>query len=114
MGQSPTSNDSIPNRVAIRTDPDAGNAHRYETIMGAVDALDASSKTKAILAACEHVEQDRRAKERALRRLADDLPPAEVAEIASILSTRHVPLAFEVAYQEGDDEPEIEVGLAED
>jgi len=63
--------DDVPNRVSVRTDPDAGYASRYKTLLEAQDALGATSKTKAILGACRHTERDCRGKRRALEYLSE-------------------------------------------
>jgi len=87
MGSSEPDLDEIPNRVSVRTDPDAGYAKRYKTLDDAQEALGETSKTKAILAACRHVDADRRGKRRAMEYLAERLPPAELAEVCQRLST---------------------------
>lgn len=79
--------DEIPNRVSVRTDPDTGYAKRYKTLHDAQHALEESSKRKAILAACRHVDADRRGKRQALEYLAERLPPAELVEVCQKLST---------------------------
>jgi len=79
--------DDVPNRVSVRTDPDAGYAKRYRTLLEAQEALGATSKTKGILAACRHADADRRGKRRALEFLAQKLPPKDLAEVCRLLST---------------------------
>ncbi|MFC3478737.1 DUF7692 domain-containing protein [Halobacterium litoreum] len=74
--------------MRIRTDGDY--AHRRDTIEAAMDALDENTKTAAVLAACEHARQDRRAKEEALEH--PDMTP----ELAEILSTSRFRLSYEV------------------
>ncbi len=92
MGTSEPDLDEIPNRVSVRTDPDAGYAKRYKTLDDAQEALGETSKTKAILAACRHVDADRRGKRRAMEYLAERLPPAELAEVCQRLSTADMQL----------------------
>ncbi|MDL0143801.1 DUF7692 domain-containing protein [Halobacterium salinarum] len=53
-----------------------------------MDALDENTKTAAVLAACEHARQDRRAKEKALE--YPDMTP----ELAKVLSTQMVSLNY--------------------
>jgi hypothetical protein len=74
--------------MRIRTDGDY--AHRLDAIEAAMDALDENTKTAAVIAACEHVRQDRRAKEKALEH--PDMTP----ELAEILSTRELRLNIEM------------------
>jgi len=74
--------------MRIRTDGDYG--HRIDTIQAAMDALDENTKTAAVLAACEHARQDRRAKEQALAH--PDMTP----ELAEILSTSAMQLHYEI------------------
>ena len=102
MGTSEPDLDEIPNRVSVRTDPDAGYAKRYKTLDDAQEALRETSKTKAILAACRHVDADRRGKRRAMEYLAERLPPNELAEVCQRLSTSElqVRLAFDTAGEE--------------
>jgi hypothetical protein len=44
--------DDVPKQVRIRTDPDEGYEHRYETIQDAADAW-GCNKTRAVLLSCE-------------------------------------------------------------
>ena len=71
--------------MRIRADGDY--AHRLDVIEAAMDALDENTKTVAVLAACEHARQDRRAKAKALAH--PDMTP----ELANILSTSEIQLA---------------------
>jgi hypothetical protein len=77
----------IPKQVRVRTDPDAGLGHRYETIEYAKDALNEGNKTDTILAACDHAQQDIKAKREALEYLAEHVPMKHVEEVADLLST---------------------------
>lgn len=74
--------------MRIRTDGDY--AHRVDTIEAAMDALDENTKTAAVLAACEHVRQDRKAKAEALTH--PDMTP----ELAEVLSTRELHLGYQI------------------
>lgn len=103
--------DDVPNRVSVRTDPDAGYAQRYKTLHDAQHALGETSKTKAILAACRHVDADRRAKRRALEYLADRLPPKELAEVCRRLSTGELQLG--VAFDTDSENEGVDVRVGE-
>jgi hypothetical protein len=74
--------------MRIRTDGDY--AYRLDVIEAAMDALDENTKTAAVLTACEHARQDRRAKEKALEH--PDMTP----ELAEVLTTSELQLKFEV------------------
>ncbi len=74
--------------MRIRTDGDY--AHRLDVIEAAMDALDENTKTAAVLAACEHARQDRRAKEKALAH--PDMTP----ELAEVLSTSELQLTYDL------------------
>ncbi len=102
MGTSEPDLDEIPNRVSVRTDPDAGYAKRYKTLDDAQEALGETSKTKAILAACRHVDADQRGKRRAMEYLAERLPPAELGEVCQRLSTTElqVDVKFDTAEED--------------
>lgn len=102
---------SIPNRVSVRTDPDEGNAHRFETIMTAKDVLDETSKTKAILSACRHVDSDVASKRLALDYLADRLSPTELAHVADLLATAHVPISLTVSVDSARQGEDVEIDL---
>lgn len=73
--------------MRIRTDGDY--AHRLDVIEAAMDALGENTKTTAVLSACEHARQDRKAKAKALAH--PDMTP----ELAEILSTSVLQLTFE-------------------
>ncbi|WP_243838021.1 hypothetical protein [Halobacterium sp. R2-5] len=73
--------------MRIRTDGDY--AHRLDAIESAMEALDENTKTAAVIAACEHARQDRKAKQKALAH--PDMTP----ELAEILSTSVLELSYE-------------------
>jgi len=74
--------------MRIRTDGDY--AHRLDAIESAMQALDENTKTAAVIVACEHARQDRKAKERALAH--PDMTP----ELAEVLSTPTMRLHYEI------------------
>jgi len=74
--------------MRIRTDGDY--AHRLDAIESAMDALDENTKTAAVIAACEHARQDRKAKQRALA------PPDMTPELAEVLITPTLQLHYEI------------------
>jgi hypothetical protein len=55
------------------------------------DSEDENTKTDAVIAACEHARQDRRAKEQALEH------PDMTSEFAEVLSTREMGLCYDVS-----------------
>ncbi|WP_243838108.1 hypothetical protein [Halobacterium sp. R2-5] len=73
--------------MRIRTDGDY--AHRLDAIESAMEVLDENTKTAAVIAACEHARQDRKAKQKALAH--PDMTP----ELAEILSTSVLQLSYE-------------------
>ncbi len=85
----------IPKQVRVRTDPDDDLGHRYETIEFAKDALNEGNKTDAILAACDHAQQDVEAKREALGYLVEHVPMKHVEEIAELLSTSQMQLTVD-------------------
>lgn len=107
MGHSEPDLDDVPNRVSVRTDPDAGYAKRYKTLHDAEHALRETSKTKAILAACRHVDADRRGKRRALEYLVDRLSPQELAKVCRRLSTSE--LQLDVAFDSDSENDGVQV-----
>ncbi|WP_233745325.1 DUF7692 domain-containing protein [Halobacterium bonnevillei] len=74
--------------MRIRTDGDY--AHRLDSIESAMDALNENTKTAAVLAACEHIRQDRRRKEKTLNH------PDMTEDLAEALSTSELQLTHEV------------------
>jgi len=104
--------DDVPNRVSVRTDPDAGYAKRYKTLLRAKEVLSATSKTEAILMACRHTERDRRGKRRALEYLSERLSPVELAEVCIRLSTEEMPLA--VSFDTDGEESGIQLRVGEE
>jgi hypothetical protein len=85
--------DSIPKQVRIRTDPDTGLGHRYESIEQAADFYGVS-KTKAVVFACDDIRQLVAGVETVLSR--DDLTPKQKAEIADAFAAR----GFDVIVEE--------------
>ena len=77
----------IPKQVRIRTDPEAGLGHRYESIEQAADFYGVS-KTKAVVFACDDIRQLVEGVETVLSR--DDLTPTQKTEIAEIFAARGV------------------------
>jgi hypothetical protein len=84
--------DKIPKQVRIRTDPDAGLGHRYESIQQAADFYGVS-KTKAVVFACGDIRQLIDGVETVLSR--DDLTPRQKAEIAETFAARGVGVAVD-------------------
>jgi len=74
--------------MRIRTDGDY--AHRLDAIEAAMDALGENTKTAAVVAACDHARQDRKAKQKALAH--PDMTP----ELAEVLSTREIQLEYRI------------------
>lgn len=89
----PTADSAIPTQVRVRTDPEDGLAYRYEAIQAAREALGEGNKTDAIVAACDHAAADRRAKQRALEYLAEEVPAPVVEDVAELLSTDQLELS---------------------
>lgn len=73
--------------MRIRTDGDY--AHRLDAIESAMQAPDKNARTGAVIVACEHARQDRKAKRKALTH--PDMTPA----LAEILSTSVLQLSYE-------------------
>lgn len=83
-------------------------AHRRSVIKGAQEVFEASSMTKGVLAACEHAEQDARAKKKAMRYLETHCEGQHVRKVAELLSTVHMPVTYSASVEVGgeSDEPE--------
>lgn len=84
--------DDVPKQVRVRTDPDEGYEHRYETIQDAADAWDCN-KTRAILLSCELATFALQDLEELL---ADErIPPGVTREIVDRLErTRHLGASY--------------------
>lgn len=74
--------------MRIRTDGDY--AHRLNVIQAAMDVFEENTKTAAVLAACEHARQDRKAKQKALEH--PDMTP----ELAEVLSTSQLQMGYDI------------------
>jgi len=74
--------------MRIRTDGDY--AYRLDAIESAMDALGENTKTAAVVAACDHARQDRKAKQKALAH--PDMTP----ELAEILSTSVLQISYNI------------------
>lgn len=85
----------------MRINTDGNQAYREDLYERVAEKLGESTKTGGIDAACIHAEQDLQNKQDVMDYLEDELPPAQLAEVADILSTEQVPLSVDV---------EIEVG----
>lgn len=109
-------NRDVPKQVRIRTDPDDGHAHRYESIQDAKGTLAVGSQTQAVVAACEHVHHDARAKRSALEYLAGRVPADVLQGVVSRLTTPQMGVRVQVA-AEGtrhgtrDDAPAVSVQI---
>lgn len=97
-----THREDIPTQVRIRTDPDGGHAHRYETIQDAKTVFNVGNNKDAILRACDHAMQDRQNKQEALEYLAEHVAGKHVEQVAEILSTRHLSVEYDVDVDVGD------------
>lgn len=86
-------NDDIPKRVSVRTDPEAGLAHRYDTIQQAKKAFDVGNNKDAILMSCDVAGRLLENVEEALQH--EDLPPSLALELAETISTRQIEVGYE-------------------
>lgn len=77
--------------VDIRTS--GKHAHRRDTIEAAKDALDESSMTKGVLAACDYAARDAQRKRAALEYLKRHVGSKHVEEVADALDSGHVPIS---------------------
>jgi len=80
----------------MRIDTTGNQAYRKDLFKRTERQLNASTKTEGIERACTHTTTDIRQKEEALDYLSERLSPAELQEIAEILSTDTVPLSVEI------------------
>jgi hypothetical protein len=74
---------------------DGDHEHRADLLDRTKEIFDESSRTKAVLRACEHARQDERAKEEAVEWMAQNLPPEQAEELAQILSTSTLQIEIE-------------------
>ncbi|MFC7044601.1 hypothetical protein ACFQH6_03490 [Halobacteriaceae archaeon GCM10025711] len=106
---------NIPKQVRVRTDPEEGYGHRYDAIETAKDVFDVGNKTDAIVTACDHADQDRRAKIEALEYLARRANPELVAGVVERLSTSWMPIEVRIAISDESGvrtiDPEISVNM---
>ena len=82
----------VPKSVRVRTDPEDGNAYRYDAIQGAADYWDCN-KSDAIARSCDAVGNLVDNLEEALQH--EDLPPRVAQEIADEVSTRQITVEYE-------------------
>ena len=94
------SRDNVPKRVSVRTDPEKGLGHRYDTIEAAKQTFDVGNNKDAILLSCDAAGDLVENIEEALQH--PDLPPSLALELAETISTSKI----EVGYQY----PNVEVG----
>lgn len=92
--------DDVPNRVSVRTDPDEGLAHRYDTIQAAKDTWDVGNNKDAILLSCDAAGRLVENVEEALQH--PDLPPGLAEELAATITTGKIVVDY--------DGPDVEVG----
>jgi len=91
----------IPTQVRVRTDPDEDLGYRYDAIQSAKRVFDEGSMTGAIVAACDHASEDRRAKEQVIERLAGEVDIEALAEVVELLSTSRMEMDIDVEVREG-------------
>lgn len=74
---------------------DGDHEHRADQLDRMKEIFDESTRTKAVLRACEHARQDERAKSDAVEWMAQNLPPKQAEQLAEILSTPTLKLNIE-------------------
>lgn len=79
--------EDVPKQVRVRTDPEEGYTHRYDSIKEAADRL-GCNKTRAIVVSCDAMGNLLTNLEDALS--GADLRPSEKAELAEAISTRYI------------------------
>jgi hypothetical protein len=99
----------IPTQVRVRTDPDEDLGYRYDAIQSAKRVFDEGSMTGAIVAACDHAAEDRRAKEKVVERLAEEVDVETLAEVVELLSTSRMFIEFEIRGNEGRSTVEVRI-----
>jgi len=80
----------------MRINTSGKKAYRDDLYERAADVLDENTKTGGIDAACIHAQQDIEAKSEVLEYLSERLSPAELEEVADLLSTDEVELSVHV------------------
>jgi len=90
----------VPKRVSVRTDPDAGLAHRYDTIEAAKETWGVGNNKDAILKSCDAAGRLVENVKKALQH--EDLPPSLARELAETMSTRQISVEY--------DGPDVHVG----
>lgn len=80
----------------MRINTDGKKAWRSDLYERTADVLGESTKTGAIDSACIHAKQDVEAKGEAMEYLAEQLPAAELEDVAELLSTDEVEVSVEV------------------
>lgn len=79
--------------MSVRTDPEKGLGHRYDTIEAAKGTFDVGNNKDAILLSCDAAGQLVENIEEALQH--EDLPPSLALELAETISTRKIKVDYE-------------------
>ena len=80
----------IPSQVRIRTDPEDGYGHRYESIQNAKEVFNVGNNTAAVISATQHAYQDVRNKRETIEYLAEHVGDDVLEEVAERLTTRQI------------------------
>lgn len=96
---------------SFRMDMSGEKSYREDALEAAVSTFGERTRSKAVVKACEHARQDRRAKERAVEYLVRNVEPDVAQEVLARLSTPHLPIAAAVEYEDGEG-PRVEVELS--
>jgi hypothetical protein len=82
--------------ASFRMRIDGDHDHRAHALDETKELFGESSRTGAVMAACEHSRRDIKAKQEAIEWMEQNLTPEQASELCEILSTSDVQLSVEM------------------
>lgn len=84
-------------------------SYREDALDAAKEVFNENTRSSAVVKACEHARQDRRAKEHALTYLTKRVEPVTAHGVITRLTTRQLAISTSLRLNPNHDSPQIEV-----
>jgi|GEM_PF-2138270 len=94
---------------SFRMDMSGDKSYREDALDSAMTVFNENTRSRAVVKACEHARQDRRAKEIAIRYLVRNVDPGTAIEIITRLATTQLEISTTLHLDSNTDTPRIEL-----
>lgn len=94
---------------SFRMDMSGDKSYREDALDSAMEVFNENTRSRAVIKACEHARQDRRAKEKAINYLVSHVNPNTATEVITRLATPQLKMSTTIYIDSITDTPRIEL-----